>query len=645
MKTFVAPLLTSDGRPIRSPSGPDICWLDEFFGGQIAEARDLGRPLVALLAGPPGAGKSLLVQQICYNLARRTIQELAASRNPKDQFTDLASSLIITTEVSALSLIDNMNRLGLVQGTGPAGSGPSANAFCVYQVLPDDDSLRTSTGKWPLLLLADALEVNGQPPSARTLIERVTARWNAAWERSAIIPGVPFLVAIDSLNVLSDFQDRKQVFDALVPLFNWGPRVLLLVLDTPKSGMGLGEAYQACEFRADLSIRLDYDYGEDDYLGRRLEIVKTRLQGHTMGKQVAKIFPKPERNDPEDARPSLHAGGLFVFPSLHYVLSKVRQSQKLVDANPRHASLQWASRATQGTPEQSGPGNTAPPIGIEPAPSGDVPWTSPIATLNWPVQWCFELVGGGIPVHQCTALVGRRGARKSYFGYQFLLDGIKNDETTMVISFRDNPDAVRQTLDRIGFRYGWTSGLPRYPAIVYQRPGYVTAEEFMHRIIAAVGERAPTRVLVNAIDQWEAAYPLLTRSTILVQTLIEFLNSHQATSLVVGVGDKNTRGSYGLTAKAEVVLSFEYRRLPWQLPLSKRASIGLVADAFPEGVPLVEPPGGSQTQPKVVVRAERVPRGGAGFGRAVLENISVSGRLAGLDMLPLSPEFPEGELI
>ena len=54
------------------------------------------------------------------------------------------------------------------------------------------------------------------------------------------------------------------------------------------------------------------------------------------------------------------------------------------------------------------------------------------------------------------------------------------------------------------------------------------------------------------------------------------------------------------------------------------------------------------TQPKVVVRAERVPRGGAGFGRAVLQNLQVGGpggMLVGLEMVPLAPDYPEGDSV
>src|SRR5207244_3541067 len=112
-----------------------------------------------------------------------------------------------------------------------------------------------------------------------------------------------------------------------------------LVLDTPSSSNASpSRAHQYWEFVADVTIRVDYRRSAaNDYFTREVEIVKTRYQGHTLGPQVAKIFTKPKdilavqngvqtrdlADDPEGAKPHLYRGGLFVFPSLHYLLSKI----------------------------------------------------------------------------------------------------------------------------------------------------------------------------------------------------------------------------------------------------------------------------------------------------------------------------------
>src|SRR5262249_44957050 len=144
--------------------------------------------------------------------------------------------------------------------------------------------------------------------------------------------------------------------------------------------------------------------------------------------------------------------GVFVFPSVHYILFSIRSGRKLLNSWPEYPSLRWARQPDYREKSDFGAYGPGP---IAPQPNNNLPndsmvdFTSPLATWNWPTPWCFELVGGGVPLRKCTVIIGRRGARKSYFAYQFLLDGISNGERTLVLSFRDNPAAVLETMNQI----------------------------------------------------------------------------------------------------------------------------------------------------------------------------------------------------
>jgi KaiC/GvpD/RAD55 family RecA-like ATPase len=684
MKTYIAPLLKSDRTGIETPNGNSICWLDEFLDGELKESANPDRPLVVLLFGPPGAGKSLLLQQICYHNAAQLIE----SGEDGDAAIAAATSLLISTETSPRVIIDNLDRLGFENALHP-----KIEKICLYDGFTEEgkqiDEARWNRARnqaWrPLMFIMDAPAA--MPSNGARALKSLTANIEDAWRKvrktALDIPRSPNIVAIDSLNILSTFPDKQKLFDSLVSLFQThrraGPKYLFLVLDALSTTANGDHAYW--EYVADISIRVGYRYQNDEYFMRELEIVKTRPQYHSLGKCLAKIYsapgappePSPQRNfgqaqedvvqedtKQEGARPTLQRGGLFVFPSLHYVLSKVRTGRQLVATAQNRPPLQWAAVAAPGNPSASGPGQIAPPL--QDVRAGFIDWQKDkLATLNWPVNWCYELVGGGIPLNHCTALIGRRGARKSYFGYQFILDGVVNGEETLIISLRDDELGIYQTLDRISNYYGAAIRGRPYPKIIYQRPGYVSPEELVHRVIAHVGEFAPTRVLVNAVDQWEAAYPLLHGSAIFLPTLIDFLNSHGATSMIVGVqGESRALGKYGLTAEAEVVLSFNFQGVPWESNMATRVfrpSSGFVDDAIQNGIPLLTPPpptppGSERRQPKVIVRAERVPRGAAGFGRAVLQYLTApppanaiapANTIAGLEMIPLAPEYPEGD--
>lgn len=690
LRTFVAPLLTSADSTIRKPEetgGDAIHWLDELLRGGIQgpSAEELGRPLVVLLSGPPGAGKSLLVQQICYNIAQ---DRCDGAEGKTDVAINSGTSLHITTEVSAEVILRNLDSLGMGQYWS------KDEKLRVYDILDIDPSGKGSlrlAGKgakgFPLLLVAEACQPHTlcprRKPEEESPVEQgIEAEQNSVSEVFSLIEGAwtcaveerrdiglraPMLVVIDSLNIFSTAGEKEYLLESLRKMFasmdgvKSRPKYLFLVLDASADASSLRE-HAYWEYIADLSFRLDYLHGQGGYFTRQIEIVKARLQQHTLGKHVVKIFPKPARQgislvtDPEGARPYIRAGGVFVFPSVHYILSSIRTGRPLIQAKPSYPpDLTWAPRPSycEGSDDKAawGPGRIAPLLDASAEAGAAVDWTAPSATLNWPTPWCFELVGGGIPLARSTAIIGNRGARKSYFAYQFLLDGIVNGEQTLAISFRDNPSAVLETMNHIAEarQYRGTRSpvvvKSGNPVIVFQRPGYVTPEELFQRVITAVGEYRPTRVVINAVDQWEAGYPLLAECTILVPALIDFLNTHKATSVLIGVeGGVGSLPRTGLTAKAEVVLSFEFRRIPWP-PQSQRASKGPAVDAFPRGVPLRTKPGDEQ-QSKVVVRAIRVPRGSAGYGRAVLEYTEVvNEQPAALTMVPLAPEYPEGDAV
>jgi KaiC/GvpD/RAD55 family RecA-like ATPase len=288
---------------------------------------------------------------------------------------------------------------------------------------------------------------------------------------------------------------------------------------------------------------------------------------------------------------------------------------------------------------------------------GVVDWQK-MPCLNWPIPWCQELVGHGVPLNHATTIVGRRGLHKTVFAFQFILDGLENGESTMIVSFRENPDEVVATLEAIAGR-SLTKPERRDLAIIYQRPGYVTPEEFFHRIITAIGTHSPTRAVVNSIYPWESAYPLLQQSDVLLPAMADFFRAHSVTSLFVASGTTwDIRNLPGLLAASEVVLAFEYRLVPWGWVkgTDTRPSDGPLADGFPEKMLLKEAKPGFVECPKVVVRADRVRRASPGLTRAVLEYQSGAHAQLGvpsgspssspaLTMIALAPEFPLGQMI
>lgn len=709
LRTFVAPLLASGGGAL-SGDRP-ICWLDCLLQGRgFRKPAKHDRPLVILLVGPPGTGKSLLAQQICYNRALAFLKPEQAVGEKLQRAG--ATSLFIATETSPAAIFDNMRELGFDNVTNREG-------FYAYdELLPEGTFANPpESNDIPLMVFMDAMKILPAVPPRKgrksadevpwkTLAARVRDAWNKAVQAAENDEiDYPTLAVVDSLNILNERLSRGRAFDALFQDFMTShtvqpaiqhaeftvgrPEFLILVLDTPS-------ASEMWEYRADAVIRLDYHKSRADYFTRELEIVKMRFQHHTLGSQLVKIFEAPaiewtytanggkqrvlgteERaakkaegrsleilnlnTDREGPRPNIRRGGFFVFPSLHYVLSQIRARKKLIRTEPSRPALVLAAKPkyekerSKSRPAAFGPG----PIAVAAASPASVlrsGWSSDekAPALNWPVSWCYELVSGGMPLNCNVAVVGPRGARQGLFLYQFLLDGAANGERVLLLSFRDNPVAANATLARVAGATRYSEILPSRDDIqaalgrievLYQRPGYILPEEWLHRVITAVGEHSPTRCALLAVDQWEATHPLLAESSILLPTLVDFLGVHEVTSMIAGI---ETKGASlfrcGLTASAEVVLSIEPRLVPWSDSVNERRSKGLLDDWFPEGVPLLHLSTEAATTAsriKVIMRATRVLEGGPRYGRALLE-YSATG---GLELIPLAPEFPDGARI
>jgi hypothetical protein len=369
IKTYIAPLLTSDKRTIVQPEGEaPIYWLDEFLKGGFLRPDGLGRPLVILLSGPPGAGKSILAQHICYNRALAANAGLEVRK---------ARSLYITTETSGAAIAENMESLGL--GRKDIGAGYyTHDSFCHGGAWAKEGEHQ---GREPLMMVthealpgqAEALEGGGGDRT--TSLKEFMARMEDAWKLvsgrgpQGNLPS-PWVVVIDGLNCVRAPQDRDDLLGMLAQMFRDAngcmPQCVFFVLDCLSDGRVHGESQPAWGYLADINIRLDHAYAGGEYFTRSMEISKARYQSlsHGLGKRLLKIYDPPEDSpDPEGAGPNRKTGGIFVFPSIHYVLSRVRKSKPLVKVDVKRPALTWGAppdyKGSKCAP--SGKGGLAPP--------------------------------------------------------------------------------------------------------------------------------------------------------------------------------------------------------------------------------------------------------------------------------------------
>lgn len=103
--------------------------------------------------------------------------------------------------------------------------------------------------------------------------------------------------------------------------------------------------------------------------------------------------------------------------------------------------------------------------------------------------------------------------------------------------------------------------------ISYFPPGYITPEEFFHRVLLSVSrlkagdQHSHVSLLFNSIDQLSSRFPLCAKEDIFVPGLIQMLSAEGVTSFFVAAHEPHQKDQtseyHGLLSMAELILEFE----------------------------------------------------------------------------------------
>lgn len=429
------------------------------------------------------------------------------------------------------------------------------------------------------------------------------------------------ILVVDSLNSLSSETSKQKAFSKFLASVQGKVKFVVFLLDSDRQS----SQPKFWEYISDSVIRIDSEE-QNQYWLRTIEISKMRYQEHVQGKQIFKIQPGLKDQEetvvdknssqsevkkmlprPSHCHPYRREGGLFILPSIHFYLSYYKRS--LSEVHQKQKNNDTFGRKSK-TSKSEVDNNYAP---LYPN------------TLN-------ELISANttalIPKGRCTAFVGTRGGHKSHLGYLFQLHQmIVKNESSLVISLRDDEEMTRRTMIRILSQeaeliekayknnfseleklddesdlykeycdeflnedsianlvqakniLNWFESHGRLE-ILYYHPGYITPEEFCHRMFLSIkhikhdgetgkilknkeivdlpnGNWGKLTVMFNSLDQLTARFPLCTRQDIFVPGLIDILNGEMITSIFIAVNTKDQPlDQYGLLPMADLILSF-----------------------------------------------------------------------------------------
>ena len=173
LNTFISPLLKDDRTPITRDGRP-IYWLDELLEGGIQAPGDLQRPFTILLCGPPGAGKSLFLQQIAYCRGLQSLLQYPENPESWDR------SVLISTEVMSAATAENMTALGMSESVSVNNADARVfwtDDFRYTQEQPVAQNLSTSEPleAFNLPVPLPPVTILGTSPSTRSWVYRANA--------------------------------------------------------------------------------------------------------------------------------------------------------------------------------------------------------------------------------------------------------------------------------------------------------------------------------------------------------------------------------------------------------------------------------------------------------------------------------------
>lgn len=301
------------------------------------------------------------------------------------------------------------------------------------------------------------------------------------------------MIVIDSLNVFGPSSITRLEFEKLKETLAAENRILIFIGEPDSKNPNL-----EWDRLVDLVIELGNKPSVGDYFLRSITISKARFQNHILGSHVVKIKGRGSEIAPSGGAEASVAGkkadiGFFIYPSLHYHLSVAINRKQMFDIEE-----------TQDTKKlQTG-----------------------FTALDYALD-------GGVKRGTMTVISSDLSYVAKGIGLSFLANGVENNEKCLYLSLQDDEDSIKKLPSEKNINdMVFEDNL----VIKSFRPGFITAEEFVDRIINVILDSTKQnaifqRVVFDDVSQIGLRFPLLENAPVFLPTLMDIFKLYDMTAM------------------------------------------------------------------------------------------------------------------
>ncbi|GAB4467584.1 MAG: serine/threonine protein kinase [Anaerolineales bacterium] len=181
-----------------------------------------------------------------------------------------------------------------------------------------------------------------------------------------------------------------------------------------------------------------------------------------------------------------------------------------------------------------------------------------------------EMLPGSLPRGAAALLVGDPGVGKTVTALHFLLNGIKQGEAGVYISFQEDPNQLVQIARNFGFDTDALTAGGKL-TLLYASPVELDIDEHAQVMLAAIQKIGARRVVIDSIGDLEAgAHSSPDRYFNFVYSLAQWFKDNGVTALLTGemsglFGSELTLTGRGVSHIADTIILLRYTELDGEI--------------------------------------------------------------------------------